>query len=56
MKVPGAENLVEVYSDGMNRRNFLRTSAYVSAGIVAGVRPALAADADTLQPYRIDAD
>jgi alpha-L-arabinofuranosidase len=30
----------------MNRRNFLRASAYLSAGAVAGVRPALAADAD----------
>jgi alpha-N-arabinofuranosidase len=30
----------------MNRRNFLRASAYVSAGVIAGVTPALAADAD----------
>ena len=30
----------------MDRRSFLRTSAYVSAGAVAGVRPAFAADAD----------
>jgi alpha-L-arabinofuranosidase len=30
----------------MNRRNFLRASAYVSAGVIAGATPALAADAD----------
>src|SRR5271155_1158192 len=30
----------------MNRRNFLRASAYLSAGMAAGVRPAFAADAD----------
>lgn len=30
----------------MDRRRFLRTSAYVSAGALAGVRPAFAADAD----------
>jgi hypothetical protein len=29
----------------VNRRNFLRAGAYLSAGVVAGVRPALAADA-----------
>jgi alpha-N-arabinofuranosidase len=30
----------------MDRRNFLRASAYLTAAVVAGVRPALAADAD----------
>ena len=30
----------------MNRRSFLRASAYMSAGVIAGVTPALAADAN----------
>jgi hypothetical protein len=30
----------------LNRRDFLSTSAFASAGLIAGMRPAIAADAE----------
>src|SRR6202045_5152696 len=43
----------QVYADRMNRRTFLSSSAYASAGLIAGIRPAITGDAAieiTVQP------